>query len=50
MVEPSTPGLGWRFELLLVISAGLLVAVIALLAPHHLHLYHGGQALHSKSL
>jgi peptidoglycan/LPS O-acetylase OafA/YrhL len=47
---PNTPGPSWRFELLLVICAATLLAVMALLAPHHLHLRHGGQALHSKSL
>jgi hypothetical protein len=50
MPVPNTPGPGWRFEVLLVISAALLFAMLVLLAPHHFHLRHGGQALHSKSL
>jgi hypothetical protein len=45
-----TPGPTWRFELLLALCVALLFAMMALLAPHHLHLRHGGQAVHSKSL
>jgi hypothetical protein len=47
---PRTPGPTWRFELLLALCAALLFAMMVLLTPHHLHLRHGGQALHSKSL
>jgi hypothetical protein len=52
MVGPSTPGPGWLFELLVGACLALLFAA-AVLAPHlnvHLHLRHGGQAPHSKSL
>jgi hypothetical protein len=53
MAGPSTPGPGWRFELLLGACAALLFAV-AVLVPHlHLHLHsqmpHSVQAPHPKS-
>jgi hypothetical protein len=50
MPVPNTPGPGWRFELLLVLCVALLLALMALFTPHHLHLRHGGQPVHSKSL
>ena len=52
MPVPSTPGPGWRFELLLGTLAALLFAA-AVLAPHlHLNLrwHQSVQAPHSKSL
>ena len=54
MAEPSTPGPGWSFELLMgTLMAALLAA--AVLVPHvHLklgwHMSHGGRAAQSKSL
>ena len=52
MPVPSkhTPGPGRGFVVLLVLCVALLFAMMAFLAPHHLHLRHGGQAVHSKSL
>jgi hypothetical protein len=53
MPEPSTPGPGWGFEILIGTLAALLFAATVLVPRLHMQLHwrHGGHAVvHSKSL